>query len=120
MPPHPTLSDVAWTAPSSLLEGYDPCAELSWIPVTLEGGTVSTPWHIMLFHRGEYIGTATKDSYGFEPEITRIDDGTMEVIYRWPQGSDANAAPSGRSVATFTWNPQTEQVDFSGEVPPSP
>ena len=116
VPPVPTLADREWTVADR--GGYDPCAELSWIAVTLAGGTVSTPYHIMLFHRGEYLGTATETAYGFSPGIERIGDGAIRVSYRWPRDGEANAAASGRSIATFTWNAQSGEVDFSGELPP--
>lgn len=39
---------------------YDPCADLSFITVGIEMPTVSSPSQLMLFHRGEYLGVATK------------------------------------------------------------
>lgn len=99
---------------------YDPCAELSWIVVTHPMGTASTPCHIMLFHAGEYLGTATSEAYGFYPAVVRLDDATLQVTYTYLQPDDAsNAEASGRAVVTLTWNSATQQVDFEGEVPPT-
>ncbi|MFW7400453.1 MAG: LppP/LprE family lipoprotein, partial [Rothia mucilaginosa] len=53
-----------WTNVSRTYEGYDPCAELSWIDA-IPGSSPSDccissmAHHILLFHRGKFIGTAT-------------------------------------------------------------
>lgn len=73
----------------------------------------------MLFHRGEYLGTATWLAYSFTPSVSRISDRSIEVVYRYLQDGDmSHAAASGRAVATFTWNDETHSVDMAGEVPP--
>ena len=45
---------------------FDACTMLSWITLSVEGATGSSPVQIMPFHYGEYIGTATEKAYGFE------------------------------------------------------
>ena len=51
-----------WTNVSRTYEGYDPCAELSWIDA-IPGSSPSDccissmAHHILLFHRGKFIGT---------------------------------------------------------------
>lgn len=99
-------------------ETYDPCAALSSITVTIEGGTASSPSHIMLFNYGEYLGTATSDPKGFWPETVRVDDSTLEVTYKYPEAGDSNADPSGVAVSTFTWDEASQSVEHSGEFPP--
>ena len=57
-----------WTNVSRTYEGYDPCAELSWIDA-IPGSSPydccisSMAHHILLFHRGKFIGTATYEPY---------------------------------------------------------
>ena len=48
------------------------CTMLSWITLSVEGATGSSPVQIMLFHYGEYIGTATEsgEQYGTGTEET--------------------------------------------------
>lgn len=118
VPPPFDDMDTEWFAPDIGLELFDDCAALSPIVITIDGGTASSPSQIMLFHHGEYVGTATETAYGFWPEAVQLDEATVEVTYRYPQGDDTNADPSGRAVATFAWNAETEQVDMTGELPP--
>lgn len=112
--PYPGL-DAPWGPFSSQ---YDPCAALSWITVTLEGATVSSPYHILLFHNGEYLGTATAKAYGFSPRISRVNDSEIAVTYRWPKDGESNAAASGKSQAGFRWDEGAQKVIMSGDVPP--
>jgi hypothetical protein len=96
---------------------FDPCADLSYAVVETKGGTGSSPEHVMFFHRGEYLGTATSCAFGF----TTVVDGTSEsatVQYRWPRGMDSNANPSGLATATFVWdgNEVVMQNDLPAEL----
>ncbi|WP_168166962.1 LppP/LprE family lipoprotein [Corynebacterium sp. HMSC04H06] len=110
--------NLEWN-PDTAIADYDPCADLSWAAVTVTGATASSPYHIMLFHKGEFLGTATAQPYGFAPEINRASGRQMDVIYRWPQDGDANANPTGSSFASFAWNPVTEEIEMAGNVPPA-
>ena len=75
-----------WTNVSRTYEGYDPCAELSWIDA-IPGSSPSDccissmAHHILLFHRGKFIGTATYEPYSFSPVITRTSDSSISVTY---------------------------------------
>lgn len=112
------LPDRAWVPAIADEAGYDPCAALSWITVVIDGATVSSPNHIMLFHEGEYLGTATKIAYGFTPRVERVDDATIRVTYRYLMPGEANAQASGQAVATFTWDAASQSVTMQGDVPP--
>lgn len=50
--------DVRWSTSISDTS-YDPCAELSYALLDIEGATGSSPTQVMLFHFGEYIGTTS-------------------------------------------------------------
>jgi hypothetical protein len=113
------LEGVPWDAANADYSGYDPCAALSWSLVTLEGGTVSTPTAVLLFHSGSYLGTATPTAYGFTPSVERTADDAISVTYRFPQGSESNAEASGSTVATFRWNADTSALDVAGDFPPA-
>lgn len=104
---------------AATLETYEPCAALSWIVLPVANGTGSSPNQIMLFHRGEYLGTATEKAYGFTPDVIRVDDDSIQVTWHWPQEGDANADPTGTSVAQFVWDEDAGQVVMSGETPPN-
>lgn len=113
-----------WTNTSETYEGYDPCAELSWIDA-IPGSSPSDccissmVHHILLFHRGKFIGTATYEPYSFSPVITRTSDSSIIVTYRYVKGDESSASASGRTTVEFTWNPAKNQVDMEGTPPPS-
>ena len=98
--------------------GYDPCASLSWETLMIEGGTSSSPFHIMLFNHGEYLGTATAKPYGFAPTVERVNDSEIAVTYHWPREGEGNANRSGTTNAGFRWDEGQQKVIMSGDVPP--
>ncbi|WP_159718672.1 LppP/LprE family lipoprotein [Actinomyces marmotae] len=108
-----------WSPGEADLSTYDRCAPLSWVTLPVHGATASSPYQIMLFHHGEYVGTASLESYGFKPAVERIDDATIQATYTWPKDGESNAGASGRSVSTFTWDDASDSVTHSGEWPPS-
>lgn len=113
-----------WTNVSHTYEGYDPCAELSWIDA-IPGSSPSDccissmAHHILLFHRGKFIGTATYEPYSFSPVITRTSDSSISVTYRYMKGDESPASASGRTTAEFSWSSSQNKVVMTGEVPPS-
>lgn len=113
-----------WTNTSETYEGYDPCAELSWIDA-IPGSShkdcciSSMAHHILLFHRGKFIGTATYEPYSFSPVITRTSDSSISVTYRYMKGDESPASASGRTTAEFSWSSSQNKVVMTGEVPPS-
>lgn len=116
------LADVPGVAdPSSWAvedsDGYDPCADLSWITL-IGGGTGSSPRQQMLFHKGDYLGTTTSKAIGFHPATQRLTDSSIQVTYTYVEGDESNAEARGRAVSTYTWNPDTESIDHAGEWPP--
>lgn len=113
-----------WTNVSRTYEGYDPCAELSWIDA-IPGSSPSDccissmAHHILLFHRGKFIGTATYEPYSFSPVITRTSDSSISVTYRYVKGDESSASASGHTTAEFSWSSSQNKVVMTGEVPPS-
>lgn len=113
-----------WTNVSRTYEGYDPCAELSWIDA-IPGSSPSDccissmAHHILLFHRGKFIGTATYEPYSFSPVITRTSDSSISVTYRYMKEDEKVHNASGRTTAEFTWSSSQNKVVMTGEVPPS-
>ena len=113
-----------WTNVSASYEGYDPCAELSWIDAVPGSSpssccTAAMVHHILLFHRGKFIGTATYEPYSFSPVITRTSDSSISVTYRYVKGDESSASASGRTTAEFSWSSSQNKVVMTGEVPPS-
>lgn len=114
--PKGNVPDAEWVAIDT--ETYDPCADLSWVTLTIRSGTASSPSQQMLFHDGEYLGTTTKEGIAFSPATVRLSDSAIQVTYRWAKEGESNAGASGRAVSTYSWNPNTESVDHAGEWPP--
>ncbi|QMS57632.1 LppP/LprE family lipoprotein [Kocuria varians] len=99
------------------LDTYDPCAALSWVTLS-GGGTGSSIRQQMLFHDGDYLGTTTSTPIGFHPATVRLSDSSIQVTYTYTRGGESNADASGRAVSVYSWNPDTESIDHSGEWPP--
>ncbi|KQO60046.1 LppP/LprE family lipoprotein [Curtobacterium sp. Leaf261] len=112
------LEGNKWDAANADHSGYDACAALSWSVVTVDGGTPSSPYAVLLFHDGSYLGTATSRQYGFSPTVTRTGADAITVTYRYAKASDSNADPTGRTTATYTWDASTGKVVMTGDVPP--
>ena len=113
-----------WTNVSASYEGYDPCAELSWIDAIPGSSpssccTAAMVHHILLFHRGKFIGTATYEPYSFSPVITRTSDSSISVTYRYMKEDEKVHNASGRTTAEFSWSSSQNKVVMTGEVPPS-
>jgi|GEM_PF-891751 len=113
----PTTNGWAWNPSSAVTDGCDQCAALSWIVLPIQGGTASSPYAIMLFHGGQYLGTATAEPQGFSLGVKRISDAAVEVTYRFPKAGDSNANPSGTAVSQFTWDAQQNKVVHTGQLP---
>ncbi|SDQ58639.1 LppP/LprE lipoprotein [Curtobacterium sp. UNCCL20] len=112
------LESASWDAGSADVSGYDACAPLSWATVTLDHATGSSPVAILLFHQGRYLGTATKEQYAYEPDITRTTPSAIAVTYHYPEQGEPLADPSGRVDATFTWDDAAGRVTMTGDTPP--
>lgn len=113
-----------WTNVSASYEGYDPCAELSWIDAIPGSSpssccTAAMVHHILLFHRGKFIGTATYEPYSFSPVITRTSGSSISVTYRYMKEDEKVHNASGRTTAEFSWSSSQNKVVMTGEVPPS-
>ncbi|MBO4145897.1 LppP/LprE family lipoprotein [Kocuria rhizophila] len=111
-------NDPGWAIDSADTSTYNGCAALSWISVSTNGATASSPETIMLFSHGIFLGTASATHFGFEPKVERLDDATLRVTYRYPLDGDANAAPRGRAVSEFYYDEDSGSVVHTGEFPP--
>ncbi|WP_246821127.1 LppP/LprE family lipoprotein [Corynebacterium sp. HMSC27B11] len=114
----PKGTDWTWNTSHAGTDLYDPCAALSPIVLTIDMATASSPYHIMLFHKGEYLGTATAEPQGFSPAVKQVDDQTIAVTYFYTKPGEANAMRSGEAHATFTWDPAQKKVIMDGNLPP--
>ncbi len=112
------IMDWEWDADYADSSTYDECAALSWVTFPIEGATGSSPYIIALFHQGKYLGVATRTTFGFFPQVVRVDDGQLKVTYTYAKDGESNAGASGRAVSTYSWNLGTESVKHQGAFPP--
>ncbi|MFT3660393.1 MAG: LppP/LprE family lipoprotein [Gordonia sp. (in: high G+C Gram-positive bacteria)] len=113
----PAFKGWPWSTEYAMVENYDQCLPLSAIVLPIEGGTASSPYQVMLFHHGEYIGTATERAHGFAPEVARVDDTTIAVTWTWPRAGESSAGATGKSRAQFRWDDASGEVVMTGEEP---
>lgn len=96
----PAKSDIVWSD-QVVDTNFDPCEELSYAVITIEGATGSSPMQVMLFGRGEYLGTTSDCAPGYQT-VEQNDADSIVVTYEWPQGG-----------AGSTGEMDSEQVQYS-------
>lgn len=116
VPPDNSGSQYAWDKGMSDVKNYDPCAELSWIMLSIKTPSLSSPYQVMFFNKGEYVGTATSKSFGFQPEVKRKAANAVEVTFHFIRGSESNAEHSGEARSTYTW--EAGKLTRKGALPP--
>lgn len=107
-----------WDPTKADFTGYDPCQPFSWIVLRVAGATGSSPQQIMFFYRGEFVGRATKQAFGFSPTINRIATNKIKVTFTWAQNNEPNAKASGKAESVYTLMPANKMVRHSGQLPP--
>ncbi|OMC51942.1 hypothetical protein A5742_17565 [Mycolicibacterium fortuitum] len=92
-------------------------ADVTWALGVIAHGTVSTPQHLLLFHRGVYVGTATQEPRPY----TRVLDVTGDVVtveYRWLLGEEPLAAPAGVGTVRYQVSSQGVRALDAAPWPP--
>jgi hypothetical protein len=113
LPPYPG-TDWMWT-PQSAFGNFDRCATLSTALVSVEGATGSSPITALMFHRGEYLGTATYEAYGFTSlNAARTTDDTVVLNYKTPGACNA-CPPAGITSVRYRW--QRDHVEMLDPAP---
>jgi hypothetical protein len=118
LPPYDAGDGITWAwndNPPALRGTYNRCSTLSVVVVTIQGATASSPEHALLFHRGDYVGTATPKAQAFTTVDTRAGtDDTVVLTYKTP--GSCNACPDGTyTTVSFHWN--GSGVDTQGRPP---
>ena len=117
LPPAIRGVDAPWD-PNPYGGNYDPCATLSVALVTVQGATASSPEHALLFHLGEYVGTATQTPYPFTA-LNKDETGDDTVVLDYKDGrSVCTACPGPMYEVHFQW--RDDRVVMLDPLPPSP
>ena len=96
---------------------YDPCADLSTILVTVQGGTGSSPVQALMFHRGTYLGTGTLKAYGFT-SLNSAASTNDTVVLSYRTGQSCTACNDGTVInVRFHWD--GSKVQMLDPPPPS-
>ncbi|MGO9178409.1 MAG: LppP/LprE family lipoprotein [Candidatus Limnocylindrales bacterium] len=105
-----------WDHNPRTFEGnYNPCATLSTALITVQGATRSSPEQALLFHDGNYVGTATSKAYGLVSLNTaRTSDDTVVLNYEDPNSSAGDENPTVITVR-YQW-----QGDHVAMLDPAP
>ncbi|WP_168176516.1 LppP/LprE family lipoprotein [Williamsia sp. 1135] len=107
----PPMPGVGWVEGES---NVNTCASLTYVTLDTEGGTVSSPYQLLLFHDGEFLGTGTSCNLSYQTVAATTDD-RIDVRYRYLVGDEANADPQGEAYVSYHWN--GSGVDMLGELP---
>jgi hypothetical protein len=94
---YPLDPDNAWG-------NFDPCAQLSVALIPTAMGTGSSPVEALLFHEGEYVGTATRDGVGylaFNGDETT--DDTVVLTFRTSIGTCGGCDDGTYEDVRFQW-----------------
>ncbi len=110
-------TDWRWSTDPRTIEGnFNPCVALSAALVTVEGATSSSPVAALMFHNGEYLGTATSKAYGFTTLNTaRSTDDTVVLDYKTPGACNA-CPPAAVMSVRYQW--QGDHVVMLDPPPP--
>mgnify|MGYP002147247600 CR=1 FL=1 len=82
-------SSGGWRGGLNQAEGnFDPCATLSAVLVYPYGAAGSAPEQTLLFHKGQYLGTATKNAYAYiRLNKQQTTDSTVVLNFRETAGT---------------------------------
>jgi hypothetical protein len=117
LPPPIRGIDALWD-PNAYGGNFDPCATLSTALVTIQGATGSSPDHALLFHNGEYVGTATPVPYPFT-SLNKDETADDTVVLDYKDGRNAcTACPGPIYTVHYQW--QGDRVEMLDPPPQSP
>lgn len=106
--------DGSWVAQQASADLPGQCAQLLWVRA-VGGNSAGAPIHVLFFHDGKWLGTATSEAYAFT-SVVGYTGTTVTVEYKWLAGDEPFAAPQGGPVAIhYTWN--GSNVVMSGPLP---
>ncbi|MET3642773.1 hypothetical protein ABIC73_004376 [Prescottella equi] len=90
-------------------------ADLSAAIVRLEGATESSPVHVLLFHRGKYVGTATDEATADVHLLSSASTNSAVTIQFGQVGAPHAAPPTRVDTAKFMW--RDNQVQWFDTLP---
>jgi hypothetical protein len=116
----PSVDGAKFVAYKGTEAAVGSCPALLWVLADTEGGTASSPWHVLLFGHSGFLGTATKKWTAYT-SVVGSSDRSVRVEYRWLGRTDPSCCPTGGPVVvTLTLGADGHTVtpdrDFPAEV----
>ena len=110
-------SSGGWRGGLNQAEGnFDPCATLSAVLVYPYGAAGSAPEQTLLFHKGQYIGTATKNAYAYiRLNKQQTTDSTVVLNFRETAGTCGACDDADYVPIKFRWT--GDKVEMVGTPP---
>ncbi|GGF32596.1 hypothetical protein GCM10007298_30610 [Williamsia phyllosphaerae] len=102
-----SIPDAYWVRGES---GGTRCPGLSWVSLDTDGATASSPMQLLIYHNGYFQGTGIKCNAGYQTVLSSTPN-SIQVRYRYLQGDDISARPSGSATVTFRWNGSAVVMD---------
>lgn len=99
--------DYGWTYGG--LDNYNPCRDLSFVVLNAVTKESPAPKQVMLFHRGQLVGTTIEKPLQFQ-EVVATTDSSVTINYFYWKNPDEFAAQ-----VTYRWD--GEKVVMEGKVP---
>ncbi|WP_169811126.1 LppP/LprE family lipoprotein [Nocardia amamiensis] len=91
-----------WVAEHASADRPGSCEQLLWVRAA-GGISAGAPIHVLFFHDGKYLGTATSEPYAFT-HVAGSNGNSVTVEYKWLVADEPFAAPQGGPVSiTYTW-----------------
>ncbi|WP_278263556.1 LppP/LprE family lipoprotein [Nocardia sp. AG03] len=104
-----------WVATQAATDVPGDCGQLLWVRA-VGGNSAGAPIHILFFHDGTYLGTATSEPYAFT-SVSGSNGNAVSVDYKWLVADEPFAAPQGGpATITYTWT--GSGVVMSDPLPP--
>lgn len=110
--PLPDVPNVTWVPDG--VSDYNTCNALSFVALNTQGATAGSPYQLLLFHRGKFVGTGVKCNLPFQT-IVDSSQSTVQVNYKYLKDGDAFAAPHGSVDVVFSW--VNGRVVMNGSLP---
>ncbi len=86
-----------WRARTGTDAPVGSCPELLWVLAETPGATASSPYHVLFFNKDGFLRTATPKPTSYT-QVVGSTNASVDVRYRWLQGSDPSANPTGGPV----------------------
>lgn len=103
-----------WVASGASADATGACGQLLWVRA-VGGNSAAAPIHLLFFHAGKYLGTATWEPYAFTT-VSGANGNSVTAQYKWLAGDEPFAAPQGGpATITYTWT--GSGVAMSGPLP---